>query len=234
MVDTGLSDGLWIFEKELNIKNKKFINDYLGAGIGGSVYGKRVRFKTINFSEYEFNEPIISMPDTISFLKKNILNQRDGSVGGEILKRFNVVFNYNKQIMYLDKNSNYNNKFYYNMAGFDIHHNGVDVIEERVQNDLPSGTTNLTEFIYENQKVNFKYVLKPGIEILYVRKNSIADKAGLKINDKIISINKKKATNYRLTDIIEILNKSVNEKITIDVERNGKIIVVELLLKEEI
>ena len=93
LVDTGLSDGFWIFEKELNIENKKYIEDYLGAGIGGSIFGKRVRFNTINFSDYEFREPIISLPDTISFLKKNILNQRDGSVGGEILKRFNVIFN---------------------------------------------------------------------------------------------------------------------------------------------
>ena len=120
------------------------------------------------------------------------------------------------------------------MAGFDIHHNGVDVIEERVQNELPSGTTNLTEFIYENQKVNFKYVLKPGIEIFYVRKNSVADKAGLKVSDKIISINKKKATNYKLTDIIEIFHKNANETVIVEIERKGKIIVVELLLKEEI
>lgn len=234
LVDTGLSDGLWIFEKELNIKNKKHIDDYLGAGIGGDVYGKRVRFKNINFSDYEFQEPIISMPDTISFLKKSILTSRDGSVGGEILKRFNVVFNYNKQIMYLDKNHNYDNKFYYNMAGFDVHHSGVDVVEERIQNDLPSGTTNLTEFIYDNQKVNFKYVIKPGIEIYYVRKNSVADKAGLKVNDKIISINKKKAVNYKLTEIIEIFQKSADETITVEVERKGKRILVELLLKEEI
>lgn len=234
LVDTGLSDGLWIFEEELNLKNKKQIDDYLGAGIGGDVFGKRVRFKNINFSDYEFKDPIISMPDTISFFKKSILASRDGSVGGEILKRFNVIFNYNKQIMYLDKNSNYSNKFYYNMAGIEFHHNGVDVVEERIQNGLPIGATNLTDLIYDNQKVNFKYIIKPGIEISYVRKNSIADKAGLKVDDKIISINKKKAANYKLTDIIEIFQKSADEIVNIEVERKGKKIIVELLLKEEI
>lgn len=234
LVDTGLSDGLWVFEKELKLKNKKYIEDYLGAGIGGDVFGKRVRFKNINFSDFEFQEPIISIPDSISFLKKNIVTSRDGSVGGEILKRFNVVFNYNKQLMYLDKNSNFNNKFYYNMAGFNIHHNGVDVIEERIQSDLPTGSKNLTELIYDNSKVNFKYVLKPGIEISYIRKNSVADKAGLKVDDKIISINKKKAASYKLTDILEILQKKTDEIITMEIDRNGKKITVELLLKEEI
>ncbi|CAM4253062.1 pepsin/retropepsin-like aspartic protease family protein [Flavobacterium terrigena] len=234
LVDTGLSDGLWIFEKELDVKNKKQIDDYLGAGIGGNVYGKRVRFKNIIFSDYEFKEPIISMPDTISFLKKNILNQRDGSVGGEILKRFNVIFNYNKQIMYLDKNSYFNNKFYYNMAGFNIHHNGVEVIEEKIETDLPTGATNVTELLYDNSKVNFKYVLKPGIEISNIRKNSVADKAGLKVDDRIISINGKKAINYRITEIMEMLQKSANETITIEVERKGKKFIAELFLEEEI
>lgn len=234
LVDTGLSDGLWIFEKELNIKNKKQIDDYLGAGIGGDVFGKRVRFKNVTFSDFEFKEPIISMPDTISFLKKSILGSRDGSVGGEILKRFNVVFNYSKQIMYLDKNNNYNDKFYYNMAGCNIHHSGIDVVEKRVQSDSSMGAINVTDLIYDNPKINFQFIFKPGIEISYIRKNSVADKAGLKVDDKIISINKKKAINYKLTDIIDIFQKKADETITVEVERKGKIIVVELLLKEEI
>lgn len=234
LVDTGLSDGLWIFEKELNLKNKKHIDDYLGAGIGGNVYGKRVRFNTINFSNYEFHEPIISIPDTISFLKKNLLTNRDGSVGGEILKRFNVIFNYNKQIMYLEKNSNFNNKFYYNMAGFDIHYNGVDVVEERTQSDLPEAGKNVTEFIYDNPKANFKYVLKPGIEVSYIRKNSVADKVGLQLNDKIVAINKRKASSYKLQDIIEMLQKNIDDTILLEVERKGKRLIFELLLEEEI
>ena len=234
MVDTGLSDGFWIFEKELNIENKKYIEDFLGAGIGGSIFGKRVRFNTINFSDFEFREPIISLPDTISFLKKNILNQRDGSVGGEILKRFNVIFNYNKKIMYLEKNNEFYNNFYYNMAGFDVCHNGVDVVEQKNQSDLPNKGIDVTGLIYEYSKVNFKYILKPGIEISYIRKKSVADKAGLKVNDKIVSINGKRAANYKLSEILEILQKNIDEIVVVEVERKQKIIKVELLLKEEI
>lgn len=232
LVDTGLSDGLWIFEKELDVKNKRFIADFLGSGIGGNVYGKRVRFNTINFSNFEFHQPIISMPDTLSFLKKNILNSRDGSVGGEILKRFNVIFNYKQQIMYLNKNSNYDNKFQYNMAGFEVHHNGIDIVSVEHSKDASLGT-NVTKLAY-GTSVNFNYVLKPGIEISYIREKSLAERAGLKENDKIIAINGKKAANYKLLEILEILQKNVNETIIVEVERNGKKITVELLLKEEI
>ena len=115
-----------------------------------------------------------------------------------------------------------------------MHHNGVEVVEEKIQSNTPSSIKNITDIIYDDSKVNFKYVLKPGIEISYVRKNSIADKAGLKVDDKIITFNGKKAVNYKLYEISEILQKNINETIVIEVERKGVRIVFELLLKEEI
>ncbi len=233
LVDTGLSDGLWIFEKELQVSNKVSISDFLGTGIGGSIYGKRVRFKNIKFSDYEFEEPIVSMPDTISFLKKNLLNTRDGSFGGDVLKRFNIIFDYSKQSMYLKKNSNFKEKFYYNIAGIDIHHNGIEIVEEK-NNLVAFNTINYTNDRPEDPKYSIRYTVKPGIEISYIRENSVADKAGLKVDDKLIAINGRKAANYKLTDILEIFQKSIDEKITVEVERKGKKITFELLLKPEI
>ena len=206
LVDTGLSDGLWIFEKELQIANKDHIIDFLGSGIGGDIFGKRVRFKNIRFSDYEFEKPIISLPDTISFMKMNLLSNRDGSFGGEILKRFTVIFDYSKQLMYLKKNSNFFEKFYYNIAGIDLHHNGIEIIEER-NNTMTFNTINYETNKIEENKYNVKYVVKPGIEISYIRKNSIADRVGLKVDDKIISVNGKKAINFKLQELTEIFQK---------------------------
>lgn len=235
LVDTGLSDGLWVFEKELDIKNKKSITDYFGAGIGGNVYGKRVRFKTISFSDFQFKDPIVSVPDTISFLKKNILNERGGSIGGEVLKRFNILLDYKNQTMYLNENNNYNDKFYYNIAGFDVKHSGIDIIDEKISDrntSSPKKTINLADIPSNN--ISFKYIVKPGIEISYIRKNSLADKAGLKEKDKIVSINGKKAYEFKLKEIIEILHKNTDEDIIVEVERNGKKIIFTLFLKQEI
>ena len=120
------------------------------------------------------------------------------------------------------------------MAGFDIHYNGVDIVEEKIRSESTSNEVNVTDIIFDNPKVNFKYVLKPGIEISYIRKNSIADLAGLKVDDKIISINKKKVSLYKLQDITEILQRNKDETIVVEVLRKGKKIIVELLLKEEI
>lgn len=233
LVDTGLSDGLWIFEKELQGINKSFIVDYLGSGIGGNIFGKRVRFKKIKFSEFEFDQPIISLPDTISFAKKNLLTTRDGSFGGEILKRFNVIFDYSKQLMYIKKNSNFKDRFYYNVAGIDIHHNGIEIIEEK-NVDMKFTTINFTGNNLDENKYSVKYTVKPGVEIVYVRKNSIAEKAGLMVDDKIISVNGKKASNYKLQELSEIFHKNIDEIVTIQIERGGIMYTFELLLKEEI
>lgn len=233
LVDTGLSDGLWIFEKELQIANKVFISDFLGTGIGGNIYGKRVRFKNIKFSDFEFEQPIISLPDTISFLKKNLLTNRDGSFGGEILKRFNIIFDYSKNKMYFKKNNNFKEKFYYNIAGIDLHHNGIEIVEEK-NNPVTFNTINFSNNLTEENKYNIKYVVKPGIEISYIRKNSIADKAGLKVDDKIITVNGKKAVNYKIQELTDLFHKSINEKITIEIERGGKKTLYELILVEEI
>lgn len=233
LVDTGLSDGMWIFEKELEIASKVFITDFLGTGIGGNIYGKRVRFKNVKFSDYEFEQPIISLPDTISFVKKNLLSNRDGSFGGEILKRFNIIFDYDKQLMYLKRNNNYREKFYYNIAGIDLHHNGIEIIEEKNVN-TSFNTINFTGSTLEEGKYSIKYMVKPGIEIAYIRKNSIADKAGLMVDDKIISVNGKKAANYKLQELSEIFYKNIDEKIIIEIERKGKKATYELFLQEEI
>ena len=136
--------------------------------------------------------------------------------------------------MYLEKNNEFYNNFYYNMAGFDVCHNGVDVVEQKNQSDLPNKGIDVTGLIYEYSKVNFKYILKPGIEISYIRKKSVADKAGLKVNDKIVSINGKRAANYKLSEILEILQKNIDEIVVVEVERKQQIIQEELLLKEEI
>lgn len=234
LIDTGMSDGVWIFEREIGANNNPYINDFLGSSIGGNIYGKRVRFKKVKFSNFEFSEPIISLPDSTSFVKTNLLNTRDGSFGGDLLKRFNIIFDYSNQTMYLKKNGNYLEKFHYNIAGIDLHHNGIEIIEEKDN----KASFNTVSFVNGSKPdisaYNVRYVVKPGIEIAYIRKNSIADRAGLKVDDKIVAINGKKAIHYNLNEITSLFYKNIDETIVIEIERAGKKAIYELLLEEEI
>lgn len=61
-------------------------------------------------------------PDMETFNSIKRLGNRNGSVGGEILKRFNIVFDFRNKIMTIRKNGNFNIYFKYNLSGIDLQH----------------------------------------------------------------------------------------------------------------
>ncbi|MBC8644158.1 hypothetical protein H9W95_09275 [Flavobacterium lindanitolerans] len=49
---------------------------------------------------------MVSYPEEVYFPKIGIIEGRNGSVGGEILHRFNVILDYQEQFIYLKKIQN--------------------------------------------------------------------------------------------------------------------------------
>ena len=134
LVDTGSSDALWLFhnpELGLEIPNQHY-EDFLGKGLSGSIFGKRTKLKGMRIGSFQFNEAKAAFPYEESFYAIKNLGDRNGSVGGEVLKRFNIIFDYPNNKISLTKNSNFNNPFQYNLAGIDLQHNGVRYISESI------------------------------------------------------------------------------------------------------
>ena len=84
-----------IDRNDIKVPVKNF-EDYLGKGFSGDVEGKRARISKFKISEFEFNNPIVAFPDSSSMKNVKMVPGRLGSVGGEILKRFSIVFDYSK------------------------------------------------------------------------------------------------------------------------------------------
>ncbi len=78
------------------------------------------------------------------------------------------------------------------------------------------------------------YLKLPIYVIHNVTKNSPAYIAGLKEDDQIVSINRIKAINYSLNNIVLLLQSRTGRKIRIKVNRNGKIIKTKIILKKTI
>ena len=134
LVDTGSSDAVWLFpdpEKGLEVPEKHY-EDYLGKGLSGDIFGKRTKVSDIRIGEFAFREAKAAFPDMASYSALKVLGNRNGSVGGEILRRFNIVFNYPGNSITLRKNGNYRDPFHYNMSGIELQHNGVRYIAERI------------------------------------------------------------------------------------------------------
>jgi hypothetical protein len=129
LLDIGNSDALWLFQnsaKQVDVPSKNF-EDYLGKGFSGDVIGKRALISKFSMFGFDFNNPLVSFPDSSSIQNVKMVKDRAGSVGSEILKRFSIVFDYNNQNLFLKKNGNFNLPFKYNRSGIELQHNGLQL-----------------------------------------------------------------------------------------------------------
>ena len=107
LVDTGNSDALWIFKNK--IKNftlpKVTFNDFLGRGFSGDVFGDRARINSVSLGNYNFQNPLIAFPSINNLSQLTISDERVGSIGSEILRRFTIYYYYQGNEMYVKSNA---------------------------------------------------------------------------------------------------------------------------------
>ena len=227
LMDTGLGDGLWLFENDSIQSNSNFFFDILGRGLGGDIQGKKSRIDYLNIDDFKLPQAIVSYPDSTAVKMLELVKGRSGSLGGEVLKRFNWFIDYSNQLVYFQKNKNYTVPFSYNMAGVEFQHAGSQLIEKD-DNKTPYNfrITSSDDFVYLEslKRVKNNMQLKPIFEIYAIRKNSIADRVGLKIGDLLVSINKQKAYNLDIQKITDLFQSEEGKYITIEVNRKGKLL----------
>jgi len=125
LIDSGASHGL-ILEPDSNDTIKVpplFVKSIIGRGLGGVITGKIGRISKINFGKFVIEDVIANFPDPNSYmdtLKVSRAVRRNGAVGGEILSRFKVTFDFPRENLYLQKNNAFKKKFYYNMSGLTL------------------------------------------------------------------------------------------------------------------
>lgn len=238
LIDTGGSDALWLFEySDKKIKTpKKYFRDILGEGLSGTIYGNRSRVPAFVLGDFKIPEPTVSFLDTLSTNTTKNLNYRNGSIGAGILSRFTVWLDYPNMKVMFKKNSSFRKKFYYDMSGLDIVYDGRELVKE-VKNERSIKTDYNQEIRKENTIsfiTRYQFRFKPTYKIKSVVKNSPADKAGLKPGDRIISLNRKAAYNYTLSNIIAKFQERDNKKIRLVIDRNGEKMKFEFRLKKSV
>lgn len=229
LLDTGNSDSIWLFQnlsESIKVPAKNF-DDFLGKGFSGDIEGKRARVASFSFDKYVFRSPIVAFPDSSSIKSVRMVVNRAGSVGGEILKRFSVVFDYKNELLYLKKNARFSEPFGYNKSGIEIKHNGIQWVKETVKMETVPLSGGISFDRNGNNITNdfkYKFELKPVYEIANIRKNSAAAKCGLKVGDIIISVNKSPAYRYSLEKLNELFKSEEDKWIYLEIERNSKVL----------
>lgn len=236
LVDTGSSDALWLFhqpEKGLEIPEKNY-EDYLGKGLSGDIFGKRTKVSGIKIGDFELKDAKAAFPHRESFGFLENMGDRNGSVGGEILKRFNIVFDYPGNKVTLKRNINFKAPFQYNLAGIALQHNGLRYIAESIADsngvvqDDDSSFGNV-QILLENRT---RLSLVPEIVVSGIRMGSPAEEAGLREGDVILAVNGKRVHNYKLQEILKMLNEKEGKRVRVLIERYNKDLLFSFVLKK--
>jgi len=105
---------------------EKSIRAQLGRGLNGVINGSMGRIEKIKFGRYELDNVLASFPDSASFGMKLIdMPERQGNVGCELLRRFNVTFNYRDRYVVLKPNKRaMREQFEHDMSGMELRARG--------------------------------------------------------------------------------------------------------------
>jgi len=242
LIDSGSSDAIWLFNETdvLSEDSKMFFEDFLGLGFSGNIFGKRSKLDEVWLGNFSLNDVKVAFPGKSATEGIKFFLERDGSIGGDLLKRFTVVFDYSSQKMTLKKNSQFSEPFYYNMAGLTLEHDGLDMVTELTTHrnfnfTNPTGNENgTTSQAITDVSVFTQFALVPRYVIVDVRQGSPAQLTGLKIGDEIISINGTLAYKIKLFQLNTLFSSKVGKRITLKVKRNGELFKVKFTLKKVI
>jgi len=235
LIDLGNSDAIWLFPTLIKdfVYNRPNIDDYLGRGFNGDIYGKRSRIHNFYLGDFKFEKPHTAMPDEYSIQHVNLVKDRKGSVGSEIMRRFSVVFDYKSEKLYLKKNRNFDDPFHFNMSGLDFKQDGLEWREDRVKIE-PKKLSEVNSEVSVVNNFQYKFTLKPIFSVAGVRKDSPAFIAGLKKDDRIISINGSRTSDMTMEKIMELMKSDEGRNITLVIQRKNKEMTFNFVLEDPI
>ena len=92
----------------------------LGIGLTGPISGYISRVKSLTLGKYTLNNVIAAFPDYDDVGSKVYSVGRNGNMGITVLKRFNVVFDYNNSALYIKPGIVLNEPFEHDMSGMEL------------------------------------------------------------------------------------------------------------------
>jgi len=122
LVDTGASDAIWLSQKSDDRINypKNHIETFIGRGLSGDLYGVKGRIDGIWVGPLILPQPIVAFPNSEIIDQLISSNDRNGTLGAEILRRFHVTLDYRNSRLTLSPNHKLKEDFNYNMSGMEI------------------------------------------------------------------------------------------------------------------
>lgn len=143
-----------------------YIAANLGIGLNGNIGGFLGRLKNISLGKFTINTPICAFPNYKDVASKTYSIARNGSIGNLLMKKFNIIFDYQSGFMYLKPNINFKSPFEHDMSGLELFAGGQNfdrIFVNRVEPNSPAeeiGIKKNDELLI----INFKKVKEMGLD----------------------------------------------------------------------
>lgn len=152
LIDTGASHPLMLHKNSSQYIQlpEKNVRSILGAGIAGSIEGHAARIPQLKIDKYVFEDVVANYPDSGAYESIIVDTDRNGTIGGGVLKHFHLFFDYGREKLYLKRNSVFKPKFQHDMSGLTIIARGEYYLEpfyeiETVRENTPAYKAGLRE-----------------------------------------------------------------------------------------
>ncbi|MBC6605318.1 aspartyl protease family protein [Hymenobacter sp. BT188] len=101
------------------------VRSQLGRGLNGLINGYLGRVTSLQLGKYKVKSLVTSFPDAADVSHRAEVF-RNGNIGLELLKRFDIIIDYTRNRLWLRPNSLYRDPFEHDMSGLDLLATGSD------------------------------------------------------------------------------------------------------------
>lgn len=203
MVDTGASHAVLLDVRHTEdiVLPDQMISTRLGQGLGGEIQGFVGRMTEATISGFDFENILVSIPMDGAYTKAIKRGSRHGTVGGELLTRFNVTFDYLEEKLYLTKGARFREPFEFNMSGLTLTAEGdlLDSLQiNQIRPNTPGAEAGLQvgDYILKINGRNLHNTTLSEIHMLLHKKD------GMKIKMIILRDDRKLRKTFRLRRLI--------------------------------
>jgi hypothetical protein len=205
LIDSGASHGLMLeptSDARIHVPINT-VSSVIGRGLGGEITGKVGRIGTLHLGDFKLENAIANFPDPNSYFDSLKIGStsRNGAVGGEVLSRFTVIFNFPKEQIYLKKNSAFKKNFHYNLSGITVKAKGsrlnvFEITEVRdesvadqagiIEGDIIQTINGISASFLNLNLINGFFNFKPGKKInLMIEREGQKMRKEFKLEDQI-------------------------------------------------
>ncbi len=167
LMDTGAQLNAWLSPaiKAKQSDKLKCVYGRIGEGFGGEIKGHYFKLHNFKIGDFVFKSPIVVCPDSTSVSEVLANSDRDGSIGSELLYRFNAIYNLHDSVIYLKPNKYFKKNFKYNIAGLEVIQHNLSLPQYevvQVWKNSPAAKAGLRvgdELLYINNEAVFQMTL---------------------------------------------------------------------------